>query len=39
MRKQTLEFLFGAPTLFVNSQMYFGQDRFEFVREALSDHG
>ena len=27
---------FGAPTFFVDGQMYFGQDRLEFVREALA---
>jgi len=27
---------FGAPTFFVGEQMFFGQDRLEFVREALS---
>lgn len=26
---------FGAPTMFVGGQMFFGQDRLEFVREAL----
>jgi 2-hydroxychromene-2-carboxylate isomerase len=26
---------FGAPTFFVDKQMFFGQDRLEFVREAL----
>jgi 2-hydroxychromene-2-carboxylate isomerase len=26
---------FGAPTMFVGTQMFFGQDRLEFVREAL----
>jgi len=26
---------FGAPTMFVGDTMYFGQDRLEFVREAL----
>jgi 2-hydroxychromene-2-carboxylate isomerase len=26
---------FGAPTMFVDGQMYFGQDRLDFVREAL----
>ncbi len=26
---------FGAPTLFVGDQMFFGQDRLDFVREAL----
>jgi 2-hydroxychromene-2-carboxylate isomerase len=28
--------VFGAPTMFVGSEMFFGQDRLEFVREALS---
>ncbi len=27
---------FGAPTFFVGNQMFFGQDRLEFVREALA---
>jgi 2-hydroxychromene-2-carboxylate isomerase len=27
--------LFGAPTMFVGDDMYFGQDRLDFVREAL----
>lgn len=27
---------FGAPTMFVGDQMFFGQDRLEFVREALA---
>jgi len=27
--------VFGAPTLFVGDQMFFGQDRMDFVREAL----
>jgi len=26
---------FGAPTFFVGKQMFFGQDRMDFVREAL----
>ena len=26
---------FGAPTTFVGDQMFFGQDRLEFVKEAL----
>ena len=26
---------FGAPTCFVGQQMFFGQDRLDFVREAL----
>ncbi len=26
---------FGAPTMFVGQQMFFGQDRLDFVREAL----
>jgi 2-hydroxychromene-2-carboxylate isomerase len=28
--------LFGAPTLFVGEDMFFGQDRLDFVKEALS---
>jgi 2-hydroxychromene-2-carboxylate isomerase len=28
--------VFGAPTMFVGEQMFFGQDRLEFVREALT---
>lgn len=28
---------FGAPTFFVGEQMFFGQDRLNFVREALLD--
>lgn len=28
--------VFGAPTIFVGSEMFFGQDRMDFVREALS---
>ena len=27
--------VFGAPTLFVGEQMFWGQDRLDFVREAL----
>src|SRR5208283_14885 len=27
--------VFGAPTFFVGTQMFFGQDRLDFVREAL----
>ena len=27
--------VFGAPTMFVGETMYFGQDRLDFVREAL----
>jgi 2-hydroxychromene-2-carboxylate isomerase len=26
---------FGAPTIFVGDEMFFGQDRLEFVREAV----
>ncbi|HEY4067611.1 MAG TPA: 2-hydroxychromene-2-carboxylate isomerase, partial [Burkholderiaceae bacterium] len=26
---------FGAPTMYVGDQMFFGQDRLDFVREAL----
>lgn len=28
--------VFGAPTVFVGDQMFFGQDRLDFVEEALS---
>jgi 2-hydroxychromene-2-carboxylate isomerase len=28
--------VFGAPTMFVGSEMFFGQDRLEFVAESLS---
>ncbi|WP_433736302.1 2-hydroxychromene-2-carboxylate isomerase [Pseudomonas putida] len=28
--------VFGAPSMFVDGQLFFGQDRLEFVREALS---
>jgi 2-hydroxychromene-2-carboxylate isomerase len=28
--------VFGAPTLFVGEEMFFGQDRMDFVREALA---
>ena len=28
--------VFGAPTTFVGTQMFFGQDRLDFVREALA---
>ena len=27
--------VFGAPTMFVNTEMFLGQDRLEFVKEAL----
>ena len=27
---------FGAPTMFVGDEMFFGQDRLDFVREALA---
>ncbi|MBC7706028.1 MAG: DsbA family protein, partial [Rhodoferax sp.] len=27
--------IFGAPTFFVGDQMFWGQDRLDFVREAL----
>jgi 2-hydroxychromene-2-carboxylate isomerase len=29
--------VFGAPTFFVGEQMFWGQDRLDFVREALSN--
>jgi len=28
--------VFGAPTVFVGARMFFGQDRLDFVREALA---
>ena len=28
---------FGAPTMFVGDQMFFGQDRVEFVEEYLNN--
>ncbi|KAB0483747.1 2-hydroxychromene-2-carboxylate isomerase [Pseudomonas reinekei] len=28
--------VFGAPSMFVNNQLFFGQDRLDFVLEALS---
>lgn len=28
--------VFGAPTMFVDNQMFFGQDRLDFVRQALT---
>ena len=28
--------MFGAPTFFVGNEMFFGQDRLDFVREALA---
>lgn len=27
--------VFGAPTFFVGEEMFFGNDRFDFIREAL----
>jgi 2-hydroxychromene-2-carboxylate isomerase len=29
--------VFGAPTFFVGNDMFWGQDRLDFVREALAD--
>lgn len=28
--------VFGAPTFFVDDQMFWGQDRLDFVKEALT---
>lgn len=28
--------VFGAPSMFVGNQLFFGQDRLDFVREALA---
>jgi 2-hydroxychromene-2-carboxylate isomerase len=30
--------VFGAPSLFVGDELFFGQDRLDFVREALLAH-
>jgi 2-hydroxychromene-2-carboxylate isomerase len=30
---------FGAPTFFIGDQMFFGNDRFEFIREAIRNRG
>ena len=29
--------VFGAPTIFVGDQMFFGQDRMEFIEEYLNN--
>ena len=29
--------LFGAPTMFVDGEMFFGQDRLQFVEAALKN--
>lgn len=29
---------FGAPTLFMNGEMYFGQDRLDFIEEQLKNN-
>lgn len=29
--------VFGAPTFFINDEMFFGQDRLDFVEAALKD--
>jgi len=31
--------VFGAPTMYVGDEMFFGQDRLEFVRDALAAGG
>ena len=28
--------VFGAPSMFVGDELFFGQDRLDFVREALN---
>ena len=30
---------FGAPTFYVGDDMFFGNDRFEFIKEALENRG
>ena len=29
--------MFGAPTFFIGDELYFGQDRLDFVEDALTD--
>jgi 2-hydroxychromene-2-carboxylate isomerase len=29
--------VFGAPTMFMDDAMYFGQDRLDFIEEALGN--
>ena len=36
LRPMLLGGVFGAPTMFVGDEMFFGQDRLEWVREALA---
>jgi 2-hydroxychromene-2-carboxylate isomerase len=31
--------VFGAPSMFVGDELFFGQDRLDFVREALLADG
>ena len=28
--------VFGAPTMFVGEEMFFGQDRFDFIEDCIS---
>jgi 2-hydroxychromene-2-carboxylate isomerase len=30
--------VFGVPTFFVDNEMFFGNDRLDFVRERLAAH-
>jgi len=30
---------FGAPTFFVGDQMFFGNDRFDFIKDAIGNRG
>jgi 2-hydroxychromene-2-carboxylate isomerase len=30
--------VFGAPSMFIGDELFFGQDRLDFVREALRSH-
>jgi 2-hydroxychromene-2-carboxylate isomerase len=30
---------FGAPTFFVGDQMFFGNDRFDFIKDELEIRG
>ena len=37
MEKAVERGVFGAPSFFVGAEFFFGQDRLEFVEEALED--
>ena len=31
--------IFGAPTFFIGDEMFFGNDRFEFIKEEIRNRG